>query len=75
MLEQGRQAHVAILMTARDSQDLSHPPVGQAVLGNVCNTVHLRGCSPERLAELLASIGDGPVLVQPGRLTASLRPR
>lgn len=75
MLEQGRQARVAILMTARDSQDLSHPPLGQAVLGNVCNTVHLRGCSPERLAELLASIGDGPVLVQPGRLTASLRPR
>jgi hypothetical protein len=74
MVEQGRSARVAVLMTARDSRELGLQPAGRSVLSNVWNHVHLR-VSPEQLAELLARVGDGPVLVQPGRLTAPLLPR
>jgi hypothetical protein len=74
MVEQGRSARVAVLMTARDSGEVGTRPAGQRVLPNVWNTVHLRA-NPDRLAELLARIGDGPILVQPGKLTAPLQPR
>lgn len=72
MAARGRGAQVALLLTTRVPNALSAHPAGRELLANVWNTLHLRGCSPENLAELLAKMGDNPVLVQPGQVMATI---
>lgn len=71
MAEQGRSTRMAMLMTTRELRLLESHPGGRQLLANVWNKLHLRGCSPAQLAELLAKMADRPVLVQPTRVTAA----
>ena len=68
----GRAAQMAMLMTTRDPAVLNAHPAGCELQANVWNTLHLRGCSPAQLAELLEQMAGRPVLVQPSRVTAAI---
>jgi hypothetical protein len=71
MAARGRGAQVALLMTTRDAGVLNAHPAGRELLANVWNTLHLRGCTPAQLAELLEKMSNRPVLVQPSRVSAA----
>lgn len=70
MAGHGRVAQMAMLMTTSDPGLLNGHPGGSELLANVWNTLHLHGCRPAQLAELLEKMADRPVLVQPSRVTA-----
>lgn len=72
LVARGRSAQLALLLTAGDAEGRSVHAAGHDVRDNVWNVIHLRGCSPAELADLLAKMADRPVLVQPNRVTAAI---
>ncbi|WP_157639959.1 glyoxalase superfamily protein [Burkholderia ubonensis] len=72
MVEQSRSSRTALLMTTRDTGAFKGHPIGQRLLDNVWNQLHLSGCPRERLLELVEQLAHRPVLAQPGRITATL---
>jgi hypothetical protein len=68
MTDRARSARVALLMTASEEGWLK-----DKIRENVWNRVYLSGCPREALLEWVREMEHRPVLVQPGRITASLR--
>jgi len=66
MVEQGRSARIALLMTTADASGVSDD-----VRANVWNQLHLGGCGPALLEQLMAQMAHRPVLVQPSRITVA----
>ncbi|MBU9199870.1 hypothetical protein KTD31_00455 [Burkholderia multivorans] len=68
MTELARSARVALLMTTSNERMLE-----DQIQANVWNRVYLNGCSREALFEWVQQMEHRPVLVQPGRISVSLR--
>lgn len=68
MAELARSARVALLLTTSNERMLK-----DQIQGNVWNRVYLNGCSREALFEWVQQLEHRPVLMQPGRISASSR--